>query len=401
LAKLRFVKIGENEIYMEGLEYCVIIPTYNNEKTVEGVINGVLKITKNIIVVNDGSTDTTNDILKKFSFLTIISYERNRGKGFAMRKGFEVAISKGYLYAVTIDSDGQHFPEDIVTLTAQIDKTPDALVIGARNLFPEALSKGSSFANRFSNFWYRFLTGINLPDTQTGFRLYPLKPLTGLRFYTDKYEFELEVLVRLAWRGIRIESVPIRVFYPSRTERVTHFRPFMDFFRIGLLNTLFVIIALIYVKPFSFLKYLRKENLKDFLNKQILQSQESNLNISLAVALGILTGILPIWGFQLITAIALAHLFGLSKLIASVAANISIPPMIPIILYLSYMTGGWVMKSESNIKFNTNLSVKSFENNLLQYVIGSIVLAIILSIFAGIISFIILKYFRKKRLITR
>ena len=381
---------------MEGLEYCVIIPTYNNEKTVEGVISGVLKITNNIIVVNDGSTDTTNDILKKFSFLTIISYERNRGKGFAIRRGFEVAISKGYLYAVTIDSDGQHFPEDIVTLTAQINKTPDALVIGARNLFPEVLSKGSSFANRFSNFWYRFLTGINLPDTQTGFRLYPLKPLSGMRFYTDKYEFELEVLVRAAWRGIKIESVPIRVFYPSTTERVTHFRPFMDFFRIGLLNTLFVIIAFIYVKPFSFLKYLRKDNLKDFINKQILQSQESNLNISLAVSLGILTGILPIWGFQLITAIALAHLFGLSKLIASVAANISIPPMIPIILYLSYVTGGWVMKSESNIKFNANLSVKSFENNLLQYVTGSIVLAIILSIFAGIISFVILKYFRKK-----
>lgn len=386
---------------MEGMEYCVIIPTYNNEKTLEGVISGVIKITKNIIIVNDGSTDNTKDILKKFSFLTIISYERNRGKGYAIQKGFEAAIGRGYLYAVTIDSDGQHFPEDIVTLISKIDKEPDTLIIGARNLAPEELSKGSSFANRFSNFWYRFLTGIKLTDTQTGFRLYPLKPLSGIRFYTGKYEFELEVLVRAAWRGIRIESVPIRVFYPSRSERVSHFRPFMDFFRIGLLNAIFVIIALIYVKPFSFLKYLRKENLKDFINKQILQSQESNINISLAVALGIFTGILPIWGFQLITAIALAHMLGLSKLITSVAANISIPPMIPIILYLSYVTGGWVMHSESNIKFSTNLSVKSFENNLIQYVIGSIVLAIILSIFAGIISFIILKGFRKKRLITR
>ena len=383
------------------MEYCVIIPTYNNEKTLEGVISGVIKITKNIIIVNDGSTDNTKDILKKFSFLTIISYERNRGKGYAIQKGFEAAIARGYLYAVTIDSDGQHFPEDIVTLISKIDKEPDTLIIGARNLAPEELSKGSSFANRFSNFWYRFLTGIKLTDTQTGFRLYPLRPLSGMRFYTGKYEFELEVLVRAAWRGIRIESVPIRVFYPSRSERVSHFRPFMDFFRIGLLNAIFVIIALIYVKPFSFLKYLRKENLKDFINKQILQSQESNINISLAVALGIFTGILPIWGFQLITAIALAHMFGLSKLITSVAANISIPPMIPIILYLSYVTGGWVMQRESNIKFSTNLSVKSFENNLIQYVIGSIVLAIILSIFAGIISFIILKRFRKKRLITR
>jgi glycosyltransferase involved in cell wall biosynthesis len=385
---------------MEGMEYCVIIPTYNNEKTLEEVIYGVLKITKNIIIINDGSTDTTNDILNKFNFLTIISYERNRGKGYAIRKGFEAAIANGYLYAVTIDSDGQHFPEDILTLTALIVKEPDALIIGARNLAPEELSKGSSFANRFSNFWYRFLTGINLPDTQTGFRLYPLKPLTGMRFYTGKYEFELEVLVRAAWRGIKVESVPVRVFYPSRTERVSHFRPFMDFFRIGILNAIFVIIALLYVKPFSFLKYLRKENLKDFISKNILQSQESNMNISLAIALGIFTGILPIWGFQLITAIALAHLFGFSKLITSVAANISIPPMIPIILYLSYVTGGYVIQSESNIKFSTSISIKSFENNLIQYVIGSVVLAIILSVFAGIIAFIILRLFRKKRLIT-
>lgn len=384
---------------MEGREYCVIIPTYNNDKTLEEVISGVLNITQNIIVVNDGSTDLTNNILKKFSFLTIISYNKNHGKGYAIQKGFEFAIAKGYLYAVTIDSDGQHFPEDILTLVAQTDQKPDTLILGARNLAPEEISKGSSFANRFSNFWYRFLTGINLPDTQTGFRLYPLKPLSGMKFYTSKYEFELEVLVRSAWKGINIESVPIRVFYPSRAERVSHFRPLMDFLRIGLLNTLFVIIALFYVKPFSFIRYLRKENLTDFINRQILQSQESNLNISLAVALGIFTGILPIWGFQLISAIALAHLFGLSKLITSVAANISIPPMIPIILYLSYITGGYLIQGKNNIEFSTSLSVKSFENSLLQYVIGSIALAIILSIFAGILSFFILKGFRKKRLI--
>jgi glycosyltransferase involved in cell wall biosynthesis len=400
LAKLRLTKNGEKEIHMEGMEYCVIIPTYNNQKTLEEVICGVLRITKNIIVVNDGSTDSTNEILKKFSDLTIISYERNRGKGYAIQKGFEAGSAQGYSNAVTIDSDGQHFPEDILTIAGQIEKKPDTLIIGARNLAPEELSKGSSFANRFSNFWVRFLTGLNLSDTQTGFRSYPLKPLEGMRFYTRKYEFELEVLVRSAWKGINVESVPIRVFYPSRSERVSHFRPFMDFFRISILNTVFVIIALLYIKPFSFLKYFRKENLKRFIRDQILQSQESNLNISLAVALGIFTGIIPIWGFQLITAIALAHLFGLSKLITSVAANISIPPMIPIILYLSYVTGGYFLASGSSIKFSTGLSVKSFENNLFQYLIGSIAFAIILSIFAGIISYVILKYFRKRRLKT-
>ncbi len=383
------------------MEYCVIIPTYNNGKTLDGVISEVLKITANIIVVNDGSTDETSSILNKYKQLKIISYSGNRGKGYAIRKGFEAALEAGFTYAVTIDSDGQHFPADIGILTGKIIEEPGSLIVGSRNLKPQNLTRGSSFANRFSNFWYRIITGINLPDTQTGFRLYPLEPLRKLRFFTSRYEFELELLVRSAWKGIKIISVPVSVYYPSGSERVSHFRPFTDFFRITLLNIVFVIVALLYVKPFLFLKYLKKGNFRDFVNKHILLSQESNMNLALAIALGIFTGILPIWGFQLMLAITLAHLFGLSKLITSVAANISIPPMIPLLLYLSYISGGYILKTGSNIKFSTDLSVKSFENNLIQYVVGSIVLAVIFSIFAGLISFIILKLIRKRGKITR
>ena len=378
------------------MEYCVIIPTYNNEKTLEGVISEVIKITKNIIVVNDGSTDSTSVILEKYKFLKIITYSPNKGKGYAIQKGFEAAITDGFYYAVTIDSDGQHYPSDIGILIRKIEEEPGALIVGARNLVPENLSKGSNFANRFSNFWYRVLTGISLPDTQTGFRLYPIKVLKDMKFYTSKYEFELEVLVRAAWHGIKIISAPIRVYYPSKIERVSHFRPFKDFVRISILNTVFVILALLYIKPLSFLQNFRKKNIRNFINTHILQTQESNLNIAMAVSLGVFTGILPIWGFQLILAIALAQLFGLSKLITSVAANISIPPMIPLLLYLSYTTGGYVMENSNKIKFSTDLSVRSFEENLLQYVIGSIIFAVVLSILAGIISFMLLKIFRNR-----
>jgi glycosyltransferase involved in cell wall biosynthesis len=381
------------------MEYCVIIPTYNNEKTLEGVISEVLKVTRNIIVVNDGSTDGTSFILKKYKSLKIVAYSPNKGKGYAIKRGFEQAVLEGFNYAVTIDSDGQHYPSDIGILIRKIEEEPGSLIVGARNLIPENISKGSSFANRFSNFWYRILTGYKLPDTQTGFRLYPIMALKDINFITSKYEFELEVLVRAAWHGIKIISAPIRVFYPSKEERVSHFRPFKDFVRISLLNTVFVIIALFYIKPLSFLQNFRKKNIKNFIKTNILQTQESNLSIAMAVSLGVFTGILPIWGFQLILAIALAQLFGLSKLITSVAANISIPPMIPLLLYLSYTTGGYVMEKSSKIKFSTDLSVRSFEENLLQYIIGSIIFAIVLSILAGIISFMLLKIFRNRHVV--
>jgi glycosyltransferase involved in cell wall biosynthesis len=377
-------------------DYCVILPTYNNAGTLDKVIRDILKITGNLIIVDDGSTDDTKNILSGYNFLTVISYEKNRGKGYAIKKGFEAALDKGHSCAITIDSDGQHFPEDILTLAARAEEKPDSLIVGARNLAPENLSKGSSFANRFSNFWYRVLTGIKLPDTQTGFRLYPVKLLAGMKFYTNRYEFELEVLVRTAWKGINVESVPVSVFYPSRKERISHFRPFMDFARISLLNMLLVFIAFLYVKPFYFLKYLKRENRREFINKYILKSGESNINISLAIALGIFTGILPIWGFQLLTAIALAHIFRLSKLITAVAANISIPPMIPLILYLSYVTGGIVMRSKNIIRFDSGLTIKSFQNNFMQYLVGSITLAVVMAVIAALLSYAILNLVRRK-----
>jgi glycosyltransferase involved in cell wall biosynthesis len=379
------------------MKYCVIIPTFNNEKTLEGIISGTLEITKDVIVVNDGSTDSTEDILKKYSFLQIISYPKNKGKGYAIRKGFEKAISEGYDYAITIDSDGQHFPEDICKFIDKIGEEPGSLIVGDRNLKNESLSGGSSFANRFSNFWFKFLTGTQLNDTQTGYRLYPLKSLEDIKFFTRKYEFELEVLVRAAWRRVEITSIPVKVFYPSKEERVSHFRPFKDFARISILNTILVLVSLLYVKPFAFFRYLTRENIRDFVNKNILLSDYSNLQIAMAIALGIFMGIIPLWGFQLILAIGLAHVFGLSKLLTSVAANISIPPMIPFILYFSYVTGCLTLDHSINMSFSSTLEFNSFKDNLMTYIVGSIVLATVMSILSGIFSYVILKIFRKKR----
>src|SRR5690606_8563116 len=128
--------------------------------------------------------------------------------------------------------------------------------IGARNMKQAGIPGKSSFGNRFSNFWFKVETGINVPDTQSGFRLYPVARMKTMRFFTRKYEFEIEVLVRCAWKGIKIDSVPVSVYYAPEEERVSHFRPFIDFFRIGLLNTVLVLIAFLYVKPRKFFQSL-------------------------------------------------------------------------------------------------------------------------------------------------
>ena len=229
---------------------CVIIPTYNNHKIVEQVINDVLEYTDQLVVVNDGSTDNTEEILREFNQIDVITYQKNKGKGYALRKGFRFAWNKGYEYAITIDSDGQHFASDLPEFIKAIDKNPNAIIIGNRNMEQDGIPGKSSFGNRFSNFWFKFETGIKISDTQSGYRLYPLKPLSKMIFFTRKYEFEIEIIVRAAWKGIDVSNIPIQIYYAPKETRVSHFRPFRDFSRVSILNTVLVIYALLIVKPF-------------------------------------------------------------------------------------------------------------------------------------------------------
>jgi glycosyltransferase involved in cell wall biosynthesis len=234
---------------MEALRLCVVIPTYNNRKTLAGVLNDVLQYTSSVIVVNDGSTDDTAGILGGFAGeIEIVSYTPNRGKGYALKCGFDKAEALGYLGAVTIDSDGQHFASEIEKFVGYAEKNPGTFLLGQRTTEGEMPSK-NSFANKFSNFWFTVQTAYRLNDTQNGFRLYPLAVMKGLRPISSRYEAELEMLVRSAWRGIRIVPVPTRVYYPPEGERVTHFRPGKDFFRISVLNTLFTLSAIVYGYP--------------------------------------------------------------------------------------------------------------------------------------------------------
>ena len=236
---------------MEERKVCVVVPTYNNGKTIADVLRRVAVITPHIIVVDDGCTDNTREQLELFKEapLDIVSNGCNKGKGQALLTGFRRAQELGYDYVVTLDSDGQHFPEDIPLFIEAFEQHPGALIVGARNLQEENMPGGNTFANKFSNFWFTVQTWQSLPDTQTGFRLYPLKRLAGKRFVTSRYEAELELLVFAAWHGVELVSVPVRVFYPPQGERVSHFRPGMDFARISLLNTILCVVAVVYGWP--------------------------------------------------------------------------------------------------------------------------------------------------------
>lgn len=374
---------------------CVIIPTFNNQNTLKRVIEGVLYYTNDIIIVNDGSTDDTSKILEDYKDLTQIHFTKNKGKGAALREGFKIAYQNNYNYAITIDSDGQHYPNDIPVFLNELEKDDRYLLIGSRNMTHDSVPKGSSFGNKFSNFWYWAETGNRLSDTQSGYRLYPLNPLHRIKFYTNKFEFEIEVIVKAAWNGVPVKNVPIKVLY-DKNERVSHFRPYKDFARISVLNTWLVLVALLYIKPRDLLIKLKNKGIKRFFVENILQNSDSPIKKSLSIALGIFIGIAPFWGFQTILALGVSAALKLNKFIAFAYSNISIPPMIPLIIWASLKMGIWILNSDTDISYEGLTNNFNVLDSIKEYVVGSFALAFISAIIFGTLGFVILKLMDKR-----
>ena len=376
---------------------CVIIPTYNNEKTIVKIITDTLAYTDKIIVINDGSTDSTADLLKPFeTVITIVHHPINLGKGMALRTAFKKALGIGFRYAITIDSDGQHFPEDFELFLDRILHAPDSLMIGARNMNSENVPGASSFGNKFSNFWFWTETGLKIPDSQSGFRLYPINRMGNIVYFTSGFEFEIEVLVKAAWRGIPIIPVPIQIYYDKIDERVTHFRPGRDSVRISFLNLYLVILAFFWYHPMRFFRGLTPVNIKAFVIEHFFNEKESVLKKSSSVAVGVFFGIFPIWGYQTLSAIAVAYFLKLNKAIVIIAANISFPILLPAILYASLKSGELITGQKSTITFK-NINLENIKLNLYVYLSGACILSLVVALFMGALTYFVLRVIRRNK----
>lgn len=384
---------------LSDIHCCIIIPTYNNRNTLKRVIDGVLQYAtgSEVIVVNDGSTDDTPAILAAYQgSIHILHNEVNKGKGFSLRKGFAEAIRLGFDNAISIDSDGQHLPSDIPLFIGAARQNPGALLMGSRNMQQEGVPGKSSFGNKFSNFWFEFETGLKLPDTQTGFRLYPLAPLRKIRLFTTKFETEIEVIVKMAWKDVPIVPINIQVIY-DKNERVTHFRPFRDFTRISILNTWLVTLTLLWYLPRRLFRFVQKKGLWKIIRDEAVKADESNLSKAKSIGFGFFMGIVPIWGFQLLVGIPLSVYFRMNKVLFLAAANISIPPCIPFIIFASYKFGGLFYQNGVQLTSVENLTLESIHVNFVQYFLGGTLLAVAAGAIGFAFSYLLLVILRSRR----
>jgi len=212
-------------------ELAIIIPVYNHAETVSEVVSGCLKTGYPVFVVDDGSTDVTFKTLRNIKTTSILRHTENKGKGAAIITGFE-EVSKIADWALTIDADGQHDPEDIHELVRAIPLNNRPVIIGRRQGMENSDAPWTSrFGRKFSNFWVWASGGGFVNDSQSGFRIYPLPEILNLKVRAKRYQFEVEVLVKAGWHNIPVIEVPVRVHYKQPGKRVSHFRPFVDFMR--------------------------------------------------------------------------------------------------------------------------------------------------------------------------
>lgn len=215
--------------------WCVV-PVYNNGKTVKSIATKCRQYLKKVLVVDDGSTDADLFGLFRDTDIKVIRHERNLGKGKAIMTAAKFVEENGGLYMITIDADGQHYPEDLQKFIPLISGDDQSIIIGCRNFETENVPASSRFGRKFANFWLLVETGISIEDCQSGFRAYPVRCFSMIHMNGSHYDFEAEILAKGVWAGFKLKTVPIKVWYPEPQSRVSSFKPFLDNFRISVMH---------------------------------------------------------------------------------------------------------------------------------------------------------------------
>lgn len=214
------------------MKTAIIIPVYNHGQRIGQVVSQALELGLPVFVVDDGSTDSTPEVIAGIAGISVIRHAANMGKGAALVSGFAAAAAHGCDWALTIDGDGQHRPKDAGNLLRAAERSGRVIVVGRRQgMTGKNVPWTSRFGRGFSNFWVRVSGGPSVQDSQSGFRLYPLPEVLHLGVRAKRYQFEVEILVRAKRKGIDTMEAPVGVVYQARGERVSHFRPWLDFKR--------------------------------------------------------------------------------------------------------------------------------------------------------------------------
>ncbi len=368
------------------------IPVYNNAATLVDVAQRCRRYLPDVLVVDDGSTDLTPSHLDALhdAGVDLRRHELNQGKGAAILTALAVAVERQDDYLITIDADGQHFPEDLPAFLAILEQEPEVLLVGCRN-FGENVPEKSKFGRAFANFWLKLETGVDCDDCQSGFRAYPVKAISQLRFLSRRYNFESEVLARAAWGGVKIMDTPIKVSYPK--DRVSHFDPWRDNLRISLIHAWLVTLRLLPWRPRRVSSLppppppviqLFRHPLRSL--RRLLKENLTPGGLAVSAMLGTFLAVLPIPGFHTLAIAYFATRLHVNAVLALAIQNLFMPPLTP---FLCIQLGFFLRHGHFWTELTTKNVIHELHQRLFEWLLGSLILAPLFAVLAGIIVFLV------------
>jgi uncharacterized protein (DUF2062 family) len=340
----------------------VVAPTYNNAATLVGVLARVRATAPGVpvVVVNDGSTDGTADLLRAWADgragVTVVTHGRNRGKAAALHSGFDACRAAGLTHAVTIDTDGQLDPEQIPDLLEPARDNPAALVIGNRDDRAPDYPSRSRAGRRVSNLLIRIESGVRVEDSQCGFRVYPLGLVGAIHARAGRYGFEAEIVTRAGWAGCPVLHMPVRCRYLPAGERVSHFRPWVDSLRGAAMHLRLVGRALL---PWPHKKWpprpARPHDARPLWRRllkwvspveawrQLRRDRVGRAELSTGLAVGAFIANLPLYGVQTLFSVYAAKKLHLHPLAVVLGSQLSMPPVGPLLVIAGICVGHAVL----------------------------------------------------------
>lgn len=366
------------------------VPVYNNGATVKDVVSACRDILRNVVVIDDGSTDADVAGLLSGLDVSIVKHGKNLGKGAAILTASRYVEDHGGLSMITVDADGQHVPRDIERFIPLLSEEKPGIIIGSRDFTAENVPSSSRFGRAFANFWLKVETGQTIDDCQSGFRAYPVRELNLLKFKGQRYDFEAEVLAKASWAGLSLTTVPIKVRYPVPAERITSFKPLLDNVRLTLIHSMLVGRRLL---PLPHRKLVNNVSAFDLsllrhpgkvLNMLLLENA-TPVGLAMSAAIGVFLAVLPLLFVHTLVILYVSMRLNLNKMVALNVQHLAMPPFIPALCievgyYLRH--GAWL----TDLSFKTVF--EQFSSRVYEWFLGSLIVAPITAVLVGGLMYI-------------
>ena len=389
----------------------VVVPVFNHGASVGGVLAALASMGRPVIVVNDGSGDSTAEVLRAWAAdglaREVFSHETNVGKAEALRTGFAKAIERGFTHVLTIDADGQHDVADVPALVAAATASPTALVVGTRAGGDESAPMASRIGREISNWLVWCESGVVIDDSQSGMRVYPLAAIGEIDGGASRYGFETQVISRAGWFGVAVVRVPIRSIYVVAGGRTTHFRLVYDTALAVRMHAALLGRALFFVRADRALEHASDRSagradgsvgartgsiprrLMRWLSPMRLivmarDEETGRERLAISVGVGLAMATLPVYGIKTVACLWLSARFNLQPLVVLAVSSLCTPPLSYLFIFASIFAGHVLLTGSWPVGLAEQISVTPWLELLravaLKWIVGSVFVAAVLGV---------------------